>query len=58
MNRYYTELRKEVTDRIKDGRTKFFTSASEAEQYARQKRSYHYQVFDINKQHVGWGVPK
>lgn len=36
--RFFTENDKEVTDRVKDGRTKVFTDANSAEKYARQKK--------------------
>ncbi len=58
MKRYLTEQRKEVTDRVRDERLIIFKSAVDAEKYAIQKRSYSYQVFDLDKQHAGWGVPK
>ena len=58
MKRYFTENGKEVTDRVKNGLLIIFSSRLEADKYARQKRSYSYQVFDLDKQHAGWGVPK
>ncbi|MFV0197082.1 hypothetical protein OBK01_02530 [Empedobacter falsenii] len=58
--RFFTENDKEITDRVKDGRTKIFTDANSAEKYARQKCSYHYPLFamDDKKKVIAYGVPK
>ena len=58
MKRYFTENGKEVTDRVKNGLLIIFSSRLEAEKHARQKKSYSYQVFNLERQHAGWGVPK
>ncbi|STD53054.1 hypothetical protein [Empedobacter falsenii] len=58
MSRYFTENCKEVTDRVKNGLLIIFSTRLEAEKDARDKKSYSYQVFNLERQHVGWGVPK
>ncbi|WP_156102284.1 hypothetical protein [Muricauda sp. MAR_2010_75] len=35
-----------------------FTDLLEAYGYARSKRSYHYQIFDVNGKHAGYAVPR
>ncbi len=55
-----------VTERIKDGRTKAFTSHSEAVIYANKIRSYVYDLYSYtiengkhtNSEFYGWAVPK
>ncbi|WP_313579857.1 hypothetical protein [Chishuiella sp.] len=57
--RYFTENGKEITDRVKDGRTKIFTNQLEAEKYARQKKSYYYPLFALDsKKSFAFGIPK
>ena len=58
MKRYFTENRKEITDRVKNGLTVIFLTRLEAEKYARLKRSYPFEVFNIDFKPVGWGVAK
>ena len=65
--KYYTENKREVTDRITDGRTEFFyenllNSYEQAEKCASEKGSYVYPVYSFTgiKQKfdfVGYGVP-
>ncbi|MFV0226513.1 hypothetical protein OBK05_02280 [Empedobacter falsenii] len=58
MKRYFTENKKEITDRVKNGLTVIFLTRLEAEKYARLKRSYPFEVFNIDFKPVGWGVSK
>jgi len=60
-NNFYTYEGKLVNDRIRDGRTEFFTNLIEADAYAREKKSYHYPLYDsptTKRKHIGYGVPK
>lgn len=68
-NMYYTENKREVTDRIDDGRTQFFNkslinSQERAEKLASEKGSYVYPVFSYEGigikqkfEFVGYGIP-
>jgi len=65
VERYYTDDKIEVTNRIKDRRTLLFkgkNSASVAKAAAKSMRSYAYPIFvHVNhkgRHHVGYGVPK
>ena len=48
----------DVTKRIEQGKTAFFTERQDAEKYATQKRSYQYPLLNVNREVVGYGVPK
>lgn len=54
----YTDTRVDVTKRIEEGLTAFFTCKLKAEAHARQARSYPYPVFSFTKRLLGYGVPK
>lgn len=60
--KYFTENNIEVTRRIEDGLTKFFQCVKEAQQHARQTKSYVYEIFEFkknnNKVFAGYGVPR
>ncbi|RDY58472.1 hypothetical protein [Flagellimonas nanhaiensis] len=45
-------------NRVNIKNNKLFTNLLEAIAYARQKRSYHYQIFNSKHQHAGYAVPK
>lgn len=58
---YYTFEGKCVNDRIADGRTTIIESEIEAAQFAREKKSYHYPLYDsptTKRKFVGYGIPK
>lgn len=62
-NRYYTETKQDVTKRIEEGMTEFFSikldnAQQKAEKFASQRRSYVYPVFDSKGIQVGYGIPK
>lgn len=60
--KFYTANNKEVTNRIEDGMTKLFKCPKEAQEHAKNTRSYIYEVLTTNKQNnmvfAGYGVPK
>lgn len=58
---YYTDQKVDVTRRIKEGDTFFYTDRKEAQERADQQRSYVYEVFDGQDQDarlIGFAVPK
>lgn len=58
---YYTFEGKCVNDRIEDGRTKIFRSELDAQKFAREKKSYHYPLYDspsFRRKLIAYGVPK
>lgn len=48
----------EVTKFIKEGRTLFVSTKSEAITKAQQIRSYFYELFNDKQIHVGYAIPK
>lgn len=55
---FYTENFTNVTQEIKSGKTQFFKNQLEAYKYAREHKSYYYQVFNKDKLTMGYAVPK
>lgn len=57
---YWTFEGKEVTQRIADGLTTIFNCQFQAEEFAKQKRSYHYPLYSSphKSKVIAWGVPK
>lgn len=53
----FTQDRIEVTKRVEEGKTVFVESRKEAEEITK-KASYFYDVFDEDKNHIGFGIPK
>ena len=49
---------KDVTDRVLDGRTAFFFNVDNAKDYAKKRRTFHYDAYDGNGNPVGYCVPK
>lgn len=47
----------DVTERVKDGRTRLFFTPEEAKTHADQKRSYTYPAFDAKSNFIGYCVP-
>lgn len=56
-NRIRTAEGVDVTERVKDGRTRIFFTPEEAKAYADQKRSYVYPAFDLKYNFVGYCIP-
>lgn len=59
--KYFTENNIEVTRRIEEGLTKFFTCLKEASKHAKQTKSYVYEIFEFSKNKrvlAGYGVPR
>lgn len=56
-NEFFTEEHVNVTERIKNGRTKFVKTRTEAE-FETRKVGYFYTVCDVNGSYVGFGIPK
>ncbi|SHJ44959.1 hypothetical protein [Aquimarina spongiae] len=62
-DKYFTQSNVDITHRIEEGRTLFFTTSQkeEAKFYAKQQKSYVYEVFTYQKNNkvlAGYGVPK
>lgn len=55
---YFTEYRVDISERIESGKTIFLEDEFEAMNKANELHSYHFQVFDNNAKHIGYGVPK
>lgn len=61
LGNYYTFEGKCVKQRIEDGRTTIFENELEAQKFAKEKRSYHYPIYDSptsKRQLIAFGVPK
>lgn len=55
--RIRTPERVDVTERVKDGRTRLFFTTEEAKAHADQRHSYVYPGFDAKSNFVGYCVP-
>lgn len=58
---YYNEYRKQVTDYILRGETLFTSNLREALELALRFKTYHYEMFTIEKNElkfIGYGVPR
>lgn len=55
---YYTENNVDIGDRVREGRTLLFENELEAIQKARELKTYHYQVFNAERKHIGYAVPR
>lgn len=61
-NLFFTQTRVDVTKRIFDGRTEFVSinwdrSRERADEIAKEKRSYVYNIFDLDGNFIGYGIP-
>lgn len=57
-NSIFNQERLEVSQRIKEGKTMFYSCKKQAVQFASTIRSYVYEVFDQNGSAIGYCVPK
>ena len=48
----------DVRQRIRDGMTYFFSDKESAIKQADQIRSYHYPLYNVKNEHIGYGVPR
>jgi len=55
---FFTVNNIEITDLIKQGLTIMCKTQEEATKLAQSKRSYTYQIFNLDDELVGFGVPK
>lgn len=56
-NKVFTDTRVEVTERIKSGLTQYVASRREAE-IRTKLRGYFYELFDADKNPIGYGIPQ